>query len=466
MLVNSYNFSAEVGIQEVMHFIAELNSYIAPNNPILTTDQMQQNFSNIVNNLYKLQQYLGIDEQWSLPYPPCRDKLDIMSVQNTKFAIQKILTKSILHKRYKNIIFEFHRYQPFTVIIQQIYTLLINALLDIKPSLGIDTKVVLSLYLTHASVYNNTSAIKLLIEQYHVSPIVTWSTLPIKYAYAALTVMPLLLTVNIKAFQDNQKFFTVSFEEQQANFMLMLRQVNFSQMHINLLQIQQIFRCAFENTLVHVIDYLLEQIEFCERIHFSEEDIIMMAVSTVVLPQYQAIVDNILHNQHLSKNTNINLDEIKKQIEQYVYILKNIDDNLSNQEQTASNQQILKITLKFVQTFLAKNPENNNMSEILFITTRELDNIRQEKQALLLENSKLQENIAALEQEIDKLRVNLSASQQQNEELVHKQELLLNKFNNYKRCYNCLNLFTPPESPATSPGQLNSYLKLQFASPN
>lgn len=382
MLINSYDFSTDVGVQNIMHFIMDLNTYIYVKNEILTVD-IKQNFDNMVNNLYKLQQYLGIDEKWSLPYPPVEEKLDIMSVQNTKIALQKILIKSVLHKTRRNIIFEFHRFQPFTIVMERTYKLLINALLDIKPHFGIEQPVILSLYLTHAAVYNNTSAIRILLEEYRVSPIITWPDLPRKYIYSGLHIMPILLIANVADFTDHLKFFDVSWQDQQYNFILMLHKINFSNDNITLLQIQQIFKSALNNKFFDALDYLLEQVEFCNRIEFS-----------------------------------------------------------------------------------------------------------QEKARLLEENARLQEQISLLEQTIYKLQIDLKHCQQQNEMLLTKQELILNKFN-YKRCYNCFTLFSPPQSPcpsipstpilgtptlstfsfSTSPGtpatipeRLDTYLRLQYAS--
>ena len=156
----------------------------------------------------------------------------------------------------------------------------------------------------------------------------------------------------------------------------MLHKINFSHDNITLLQIQQIFKSALNNKFFDALDYLLEQVEFCNRIEFS-----------------------------------------------------------------------------------------------------------QEKARLLEENARLQEQISLLEQTIYKLQIDLKHCQQQNEMLLTKQELILNKFN-YKRCYNCFTLFSPipstpilgtptlstfsfstsPGTPANIPERLDTYLKLQYAS--
>ena len=85
----------------------------------------------------------------------------------------------------------------------------------------------LSLYLMHAAIYNNSDAIQILLEEYHVSPINTWPVINMITDKIETTIMPIVQITNFEKMEIDKKASSISRETQEYNFMLMLNNIIF-----------------------------------------------------------------------------------------------------------------------------------------------------------------------------------------------------------------------------------------------
>lgn len=413
--LNSYRFRLFDSSTTIKDFLNNLENYVScnSNQEIL---EIKENFYIMLNNFQKIMHYGNIDEKWNTKHPHIHNTTITRNIEKIKDAIKKILIKGFLNEQHINLIFEFHRYKPFTTNIITIYKLLINTILTLKPETIISVEEVLYLYLTHAINYNNSDAIKILLEEYHVSPIKIWALMPIQYKYNTLSIMPIIQITNPEQFDINKRFFNVSQKDKEYNFILILHNINFSDSFIKDWQLQEIFRCAFKNNFFQAIQHLLEQEMFCKHLILTEEDLIMMAFSSIIAQDYIAVVNTILHNRYILSNNNFQVQDIKTKVHNYISILTNIENATIIPQKI--EHALIKTIIDFTKKILDISLKQHDLS-----TTLTDDNPAFE--TLKKDNLKLQEEIYILQETLKKSNSTLKS-------------LSLAQSSNHTRLYNNL----------------------------
>lgn len=448
--INSYYFTNDYE-KEIENFISELNNYLYNHNT-LTANEIQDNFRIIIDNFQHLMEYFGIDDNWNIRNIYVPYKLNMSLIKNTKKYIARTLELGIANKEYTNIIFEFHRYAPLTQPATQIYKFLINTILYSTKENNIYKQAILSLYLGHAIIYNNFDAIKILIEEYHVSPITTWPQLPNEYKHLELKIMPLIQTIHNVPEEKIIKFFYTNKQHQEQNFIFMLSKINFNKEHIKSWQIQEIFKYTFTNYFTQAMNYLLEQNGFCKKLKFTREELIILAFSKLFINQYNQLINIIFTHHNVLNNSHINIEDIKQQVEHYINILNNMltfNENCQNLDHI-----VLKIILEFTKTYLTNNYATNQ--ELLFEHQQQSEQLILQNRALLQSNELLQQQLMSsldclqrsnsairtlqfkasptnarsinqLQIELNKNKLELQTTKQQYENLLYTYKLLLNR---------------------------------------
>lgn len=366
----------KLSIQNFIYEIAERLS-----NNVLLTENLQD-FYIMIDNFEQIINYLNINEQWIIRNIT-RKKTDLKFAQTIRENIENIMIAGIINEQYNNLIFEFHRYTPFTNSINTIYKWLINSLLHAKKiHQGIDIKLILSAYLTHAASYNHHHAIKILIEDYHVSPIKIWLTTPAIYKKFHLTIMPIIHITNPELINTNNKSFTTSRQQQEYYFLFMLNKIDFAATKITEYQVQDIFRCVFKNLFLKALDNLLDNKYFCEKLEFTETDLIMLALGSIIIPsQYNNLINKILNHPNIINKPTFNIQEIQSNIEHFIKILRATP--LIQITKKYHNFVTLNMVSDFIKTSLMINEFNNNVSfDLLLYLQKEIEQLKQENTAL------------------------------------------------------------------------------------
>lgn len=351
----------------------------------------------IINAFENFMNYSNINEDWQTNnvYPKNTSTIDL--VQKTKQSIQQILIKGILQCNYINLMFVFHQNEYVSTSIETIYKLLINSLVDIENTNPyINVKRILRFYLLHAATYNNSAIIKILLEEYHVSPIKTWPAINHASRRIEAMVMPIIqLTLAQKHGVDKQ-LFNISFAKQESNFILMLNNIDY--MKIQTWQTQEIFRCAFKHKFIEVIKYLITQESFCEKLAFTEEDLMMMAFCFIVFPEYTILINTIINEKNVLQILNhISKDKLKN----YIDMLHNI--NQSTFKDDNHSHMAIKLAQDFLDCFLEGNQENEFISKVLKVFQHSQENLTQRNEDLLQQNLRLQEDILILQENLKML---------------------------------------------------------------
>lgn len=421
--IHYYQFSDQSGEEDIPNLINNIDNYLLlSTQETLDTTEMQNNFHIMIDNLLKLMNYLYINHNWSVTPKLLTSDFYTKLIKKAKHMIQHLLIKSLLNTKYFHLIFMFHQHAPFTNSIDTIYKLLINSIIDVKPETGIYIQQVLSIYLTDAAIYNNAYAIKILMNDYNVSPTIIWHPLCITYKNLAITNMPITYITNAELSIKCTKFFTVSHKEQEHIFIMMLNKIDFSNEHLPPWQIQEIFRCSFKNNFILAINYLLTQQSFCKRLQTEDEDIIMMAFSATTIPGYQQLINIILNNPNILHN-NPDIENIILKIEQYKTKFNNI--NQIQKECANYDDKILKIILNFIKTFILRYPEQNALYELLIVTQNEIEKLQSEQDSLIEYNQQLQTEVMLL-------KTSQHTLQQQYNRLLYKHSLLHLQLHNMK----------------------------------
>lgn len=385
--INNYNFTNDYA-KELENFITEINCYLSNYNK-LTLDEMKDNFKIIIDNFKNLMEYCGIDENWNIRDIYFSYKLNIDLINYIKEYLTQTLITWRTNKEYRNIIFEFHRYAPFSEQITTIYKLLINATLYSTNEDGFYKQPILSLYLSHAIIYNNFDAIKILIEEHNVSPLTVWPHLPNKHKHLETKLMPLIQTIHTNPDQKIIKFFYTIKQHQEQIFLFMLSKINFNDEHIKPIQTQEIFNHTFKNYFTQAMHYLLEQKDFCNKINFKTEEFIMLAFSKLFAHQYNQFIDIILTHPNIANNHNINITNIRQQLEQHISLLNNMltfNANCQNLDHI-----VLKIVLEFTKTYLTNNYAANQ--ELLFEQQQQIETLMLQNGSLLQSNNLLHQQL-------------------------------------------------------------------------
>lgn len=369
----------------IQHFISEIEKRLNVN--LLLTESLED-FYIMIKNFEQIINYLNINEQWIIKHIISK-KIDIKFAQTIKEQIQNIIIAGIINEQYNNLIFEFHRYMPFNNSINTIYKLLINSLYRLRPREKIDMNIILSAYLTHAASYNHYHAIKILIENYHVSPIKIWHITPAIYKKFHLTTMPIIHITNPEIINTNNKIFTISRQQQEYYFLFMLDKIDFTTTTITEHQAQEIFRCTFKNLFLKVLDKLLDNKHFCQQLEFAETDLIMLALGSIIIPlQYDNLINKILNHPNIINKTNFNIKETQVKIECFIKIL--LATPLIQITKQYHNFITLNMVADFIKTSLTINQFNNNFSfDLLIYLQQEIEQLKQENTELQQLTNKL-----------------------------------------------------------------------------
>ena len=365
---------------------------------IVSTFSIKEDFYIILSNFEKFMHYANINEKWQLIDNYNQAVMDI--VEKTKKLIQTILIKGILNSNYINLIFEFNKHRPFLSSIEKIYKLLINSFVGVIVDDDIDMRKILSFYLMHAVTYNNSDAIRILIEEYHASPMQSWPVWDGKTNCLKGMAIPIVQLTNAKKFHGIcQQNLNIFWQEQENNFIFMLQNIDFSDASIKLWKIQEIFRSAFKSKFHKAIDYLLMQQDFCANLVLTEEDLVMMAFSFVAVPDYKPIIDTILNKDNLLKTVNLKTEDTLKKLNQHISLLQsmiNITTNCDKFEHLA-----IKVSLDVLINFFDRNPENEIIANMLLAAKVEQEKLQQENQHLLQKNLDLEAIIVGLQEKLD-----------------------------------------------------------------
>lgn len=421
--IRCYQFSDQSGEEDLINLLQNLDNYLlisTQNN--LETNDIQKNFYILIDNLLKLMNYLHINYNWSITPELLTKEIYTQLIKKTKELTKNLLIKSLTNTQYTPLIPIFHQHMPFTYAIETTYKLLINSILDIKPETGIYIQQILSICLTDAAIYNNAYAIKILINEYNVSPTVMWHPLCITYKNIAINNMPIMYITEAELTAKLIKFFTVSHREQEHMFIMMLHKIDFSNELLYVWQIQEIFRCSFKNNFILAINYLLTQQYFCQRLRIEEDDVIMMAFSSIAIPGYQELINiifnhaNILHHNQELENKILKINEYKTKF-----------NNLNELQKSYNNynDNILKVILNFIKIFILRYPEQNALYELLTITKTKIEKLQLENDYLTEYNQQLQTNMVLF-------KTNQQSLQEQYNKLLYKHSLLHLQLHNTK----------------------------------
>ena len=423
----SYKFSVDSGNPDIGDFLSFLDQILSGNNSSLT---VQNNFYAVVTNFEKFINYANINEEWQEKQQG--NILDINLKIKIKKTIQQMLIKGILQPDYINLIFEFHQRKPFLMSTQMIYIFLINSIIDIGPESEIDCERILSLYLLNAANYNNSDAIKILLERYNVSPVKTWPAVNLANNEIEAIIMPIIQLTNTKIHQIDKQFANNLVVQPESNFILMLNHIDFHQENIKTCKIQEIFRCAFKNKFITAIDSMLKKEEFCQKIFFTEEDLIMLAFGLVAIPDYAVLINRIVDGDNILKTTQLNKEDTLKKLNYYINILQKIVS--TKYECEKFDHIVINIALEFISYFLEKNPENDLISNLLVLAQFEQNKLTQANNLLLETNSKLYTENLTLQKKLDKSNINYLYIKQQRlfelESFQHKIHSLNNELIN------------------------------------
>ena len=365
---------------------------------IASTFSIKEDFYIILSNFEKFMHYANINEKWQLIDNYNQAVMHI--VEKTKKLIQTILIKGILNSNYINLIFEFNKHRPFLFSIEKIYKLLINSVVGVVIDDDIDMRKILSFYLMHAVTYNNSDAIRVLIEEYNASPIQSWPVWDGKTNCFKGMAIPIVQLTNAKKMHGVcQQSLNIFWQEQENNFIFMLKNINFSDTSVRLRKIQEIFRSAFKSKFHKAIDYLLMQQDFCANLVLTEEDLVMMAFSFVVVPEYKPIIDAILNKDNLLKTANLKTEDTLKKFNQHISSLQsmiNITTDCDKFEHLA-----IKVSLDVLINFFDRNPENEIIANMLLAAKVEQEKLQQKNQHLLQKNLDLEAIIVGLKEKLD-----------------------------------------------------------------
>ena len=407
-----YDSSIRSGNKNIADFLCCIDEILSVYNAILfntnTTLSLKtkKNFYAMIRNFEKFMYYANINEKWqSTNYNQHNDSMSPL-VQKTKKATQRILLKGILQPTYINLIFEFHQYKSLISFIPMIYKLLINSIMDIANEEGVDLKKIFTLYLLNAATYNNSGAIEILLKEYHASPLKTWPVFSAITNNPETKIMPIIqLTTNTKKIKIDKSSFNIYCLEQEYNFILMLKNINFTETTIKPWKIQEIFRCAFKNNFIEAMNHLLAQLAFCQKLILTEEDLIMIAFVIVSIPEYNTLVNMIISKDNLLKNAVSSVEDPLKKIQYYQTTLQNMTTSILNGQNF--DYGVIKIVLNFLSYFLDRNPEHEFISIWLTVVNLVQEKLQTENTMLLQNNFKLQEDILSLINENRRLQETL-----------------------------------------------------------
>lgn len=442
-ILKIYEFSSQSGQQDITDFLFIINQLLSNNNSnsseniFLATLIVKENFYSILKNFEKMMNYLNINEKWQQKNKGKNKRNNnyiIKYIATTKGKVQKILMQGMVNFYYINLIFVFNQHKPFISSMQLIYRLLLNAVVD----LSLETDIyfsdqVLYAYLMDAANANNLCAIKILIEEHHISSIKILPVINRITNKIESFTMPILQLTNVKKYGLDRKSSDDYWKEVEYNFIYMFNSIDFSKIIIQLWQPQEIFRCAFKTTFMRALICLLQHQIFCESLFFTEEDLIMIAFSMVAIPDYTNIVNIILNKNNFLKTLNSNHEETLKKTQNYIDLLQGRFNSNSNFQDL--DHLILKTSLDFSSYFFSKHMENNAISKLLMIVKFEQENLTQENQKLLNNNFAFQEEITVLNKKIENLQL-LSLSKKHIES--KKRYLTEKKIENLEKKYNFL----------------------------
>lgn len=365
---------------------------------IVSTFSIKEDFYVILSNFEKFMYYANINEKWQPIDNYNQAVMDI--IEKTKKMIQTILIKGILNSNYINLIFEFNKHRPFLSSIEKIYKLLINSVAGVIIDNDIDIRKILSFYLMHAVTYNNSDAIRVLIEEYNASPMQSWPVWDGTTNCFKGTTIPIVQLTNARKFHGIcQRNLNIFWQEQENNFIFMLKNIDFSDTSIKPWKIQEIFRSAFKSKFHKAIDYLLLQQDFCANLILTEEDLVMMAFSFVVVPDYKPIIDTILSKDNILKTANLKSKDTLEKFNHHISLLQSmlsVTTDCDKFEHLA-----IKVSLDVLINFFDRNPENEIIANMLLAAKVEKERLQQENQYLLQKNLDLEAIIIGLQEKLD-----------------------------------------------------------------
>lgn len=335
-----------------------------------------EKFNPLVKNLVDFMQYVDINETWAIQNNSLASiARDTHFISRLKKQIRNMLLTSIKNTLVCNIIFMFHHHLPINYSFHAAYKLLINTLLDPQAAQeGVNVNLLLSIYLTHAAIYNHEQAIKILIENYKACPIQKWINIPNDYQKFNLHIMPIIHITNPTHVNLSYRCFISSKHQREQIFLYMLHNINIDE-PIGENNIQNIFRCAFKHLFTRVIDYLLNNPSLCKNIDITENDIIMFAFGSIMIPnEYYNLIQIILNHPNIIAKRHLNISEIQTKISFFITEL----DNLSNLIINTNSGIALNVVSDFIRTFLEFKQYNNFTEQVLVALQKNFFLLQQE----------------------------------------------------------------------------------------
>jgi len=400
-----YDFSESSGPQDIADFLFSMGidgnlSSTSSREP----SEMKKNFYTMLHNFQKFMAYANINEKWRNALSSKTSIIPNDFLLKIKRHIKLFLTEGILNNKHNNLIFEFSGHKLFIEGMSSIYRLLINAVLTTFPELDDHREQILSLCLGHAAACNNSSAIEILLTEYHASAIQTWPAINVRTDQPELTTMPIL---RITEQTMDKEIFGISWTEQENNFTLMLNHIYFSKTDIENWQILEIFRVAFKNEFVMALGQLLKQKSFCQKLILTNEDLIMIAFRKVAVPSYQFLIESMLNNSNLfsadSSDATIQPNNDAERLKTYIKLLQTI--LTSKVDGKKFHDTSIKLAIDFIQFLLSKNPEYNTIIALITNTQRHQDELSKKNSALFLQQLKSEETIETLVKNLESLKV-------------------------------------------------------------
>jgi len=400
-----YDFSESSGPQDIADFLFSMGidgnlSSTSSREP----SEMKKNFYTMLHNFQKFMAYANINEKWRNALSSKTSIIPNDFLLKIKRHIKLFLTEGILNNKHNNLIFEFSGHKLFIEGMSSIYRLLINAVLTTFPELDDHREQILSLCLGHAAACNNSSAIEILLTEYHASAIQTWPAINVRTDQPELTTMPIL---RITEQTMDKEIFGISWTEQENNFTLMLNHIDFSKTDIENWQILEIFRVAFKNEFVMALGQLLKQKSFCQKLILTNEDLIMIAFRKVAVPSYQFLIESMLNNSNLfsadSSDATIQPNNDAERLKTYIKLLQTI--LTSKVDGKKFHDTSIKLAIDFIQFLLSKNPEYNTIIALITNTQRHQDELSKKNSALFLQQLKSEETIETLVKNLESLKV-------------------------------------------------------------
>ncbi len=245
----------------------------------LTASELEKSFPIMIANFKTMITNLNMNQKWEI----VRGRQPILEEEGykaIKLKFKIMLSPLIVKSNYNNIIFEFNRHKPFTNDMRLTYKFIINAFVDqtlkdiTTKQAAIDTtKYVLSLFLGHAITCNNPDAINILITEYHVSLIKTFSM------EGKSICMPILRTIDL----DEQEACSISLiEHGEDEFISLLEHIDFSQPEITSAQIQKIFVEVYTAEFRRAFDKLIKNKSFMKKFVLADDTVMMLAIANVL----------------------------------------------------------------------------------------------------------------------------------------------------------------------------------------